>query len=89
MNSQAQSVFSRDGAPTALSSINNRVVGGCGFLKLLLTPGRSATTTSWDVGCGFVYESLTFAKRIVIKPSGFRFRSSSLCRVYDGLLLPC
>jgi hypothetical protein len=26
------------------------------------------TTTSWDVGCGFVHELLTFAKRIVIIP---------------------
>jgi hypothetical protein len=31
---------------------------------LLLTPGRSVTTTSRDVGCGFVYGSLTFAKRL-------------------------
>ena len=35
---------------------------GCGCLVVVVDSGRSATTTSWDVGCGFVYESLTSAK---------------------------
>ena len=36
---------------------------GCGCSEVVVPSGRSATTTSLDVGCGFVHESLTFAKR--------------------------
>ena len=32
------------------------------LLVVCVDSSRSATTTSWDFGCGFFHESLTFAK---------------------------
>jgi len=54
------------------------------FLVVVVVSGRSVTTTSQDVGCGFGISGVINSRLgLVIIPIGlFRFGSSSLCCVY-------
>jgi len=57
-------------------------VKGCGCFEVVVDVEGFATTTSWMLEVGFFSDVINFRLEQAIIPRCFRFRSSSLRRVY-------